>query len=130
MLNQKITNIKCRHWINTTNIVLNPNWEIQKMNDDGTYFIHSNIENSIHYQALVTKNFNQYNTLINKTNQLEHSQVKFLELYNILDIGFVRKNKIKLHRNNYILDGLHRICILLHKGLIQDTLHKDLYYYE
>lgn len=125
-----LNNIECRHWINTKLIHINPNWHVMPINNDGTYFAHTDIYNSIHYQALLTNNFEQYNILVNYTNQIEHSQQKFEKLYDILNLDFVKNNKIKISKKHgYILDGVHRLAILVYKNYITNNLTRDLYYY-
>jgi hypothetical protein len=85
------------------------------------------ITNSIHYNALITNNYNIYNNLIIFTNQKEHSVEIFKTLLNNFDITKINKIKVvfnKTIKKYVIIDGLHRLSIMLFTNII--SINDDL----
>ena len=81
------------------------------------------IDDSIHYKALVSNDFSDYEQLIITSNQHEHSVELFRDLIPKVDAAFMEKHKIKLERwplGNFkytVHDGCHRLAIILYHHL-------------
>jgi hypothetical protein len=121
-----LTSVYCKHWIENTNIKFE-NFKYQTFTIKPHKTI--NIKESIHYKALLTTDYTNYESLIHKTKQLEHSKTKFINLLSNFNIVYM--DKIKLYYsstiNKYIInDGLHRISILLYKNIIKDNIPLNL----
>jgi hypothetical protein len=86
-------------------------------------FYYFNIRDSIHFKALVNKNFDEYNDYLNAAPQFEHNEEKFKKLLNELDLNKMPKIElIQINNNFYIYDGLHRASILLYKDIFRDGI--------
>jgi len=120
--------------------------------DNHHYFLKLN--NTFHYNALITNNFQTYNSYITQTKQKEHSVEIFQKLLDTFDNTKLYPIKVYVELNNkdkkIIIDGVHRLSILKYKGyktisnkyidiifqpciinffktLIQNTINKPLY---
>jgi hypothetical protein len=83
------------------------------------------IKDSIHYNALIKNNFENYKEYIDITNQKEHSLEKFLNLEKNFDINKIDKIKVEYNfeKNKYFIqDGVHRLAILLYKKIINENI--------
>lgn len=79
-----------------------------------------NIEDCIHYNCLVSDNFNDYKMLLSTTNQPEHSMIKFKNL--ICEFDIKKMNPVIVSFNpeikKYLVDdGCHRLSIMLYKKI-------------
>ena len=109
-------NIYCRHLINF-NYTCKDNWIFNKPH----YILP--ILDSIHYQALITNDFTNYINLLNTTYQPEHSLEIFKRLINTFDLNKIDKIKIEYSiplKKFIILDGLHRLSIIIFKNLFKN----------
>jgi len=124
MENIHIDNIYCNHYLKTKNL--------KKIINTSKYPIIENklhtglhIEDSIHYNSLLSNNFNLYNELITKTKQKEHSVKNFKKLIATFSIKNMEKIKISFNKNYnkfIIIDGVHRLSILLFKKYLKNKL--------
>ena len=83
------------------------------------------IKDSIHYNALITNNYENYGEYIYTTNQKEHSVDIFLNLKRDFDVNKMKKIKVlyNFEKNKYFIqDGVHRLSILLYKKIISDSV--------
>ena len=83
------------------------------------------IKDSIHYNALITNNYENYEEYIYTTNQKEHSVEIFLNLKRDFDVNKMKKIKVlyNFEKNKYFIqDGVHRLSILLYKKIISDSV--------
>ena len=112
MNNLSLDNIVVKHWIKF-------DYDVScAIVYEHPHFIF-NIEDSIIYKSLISNNFEDYNKLINTTNQFEHSESIFMKLKDSFSVGFLEQpdNQIKLywHRKlqKYIIkDGCHRMALI------------------
>lgn len=78
-----------------------------------------NIQDCIHYNSLITNNFEDYINLLKNTKQPEHSLEKFLKLKEEFNLDKLDKIEClydsKLDKF-IVLDGVHRMSILLFLG--------------
>jgi len=114
-----IDKIYCKHWLSEADIELTykfPRYYIEP-------HMAMDLRDSIHYWALVNQDFSTYDQLITRTKQLEHSIDTFVRLHEefclekMLPIQIRYEPKIEKY---VILDGVHRACILLYKGIVKD----------
>ena len=83
------------------------------------------IKDSIHYNTLITNNYETYEEYINITDQKEHSVDTFINLKKNFDINKMEKIKIRYNfkHNKFIIeDGVHRLSILLYKKIINNKV--------
>jgi len=83
------------------------------------------IKETINFKALTSSDFKEYDNYVKKTMQKEHSKEKFLKLFS--EMSDVENLKISLiyssEVNKFLIsDGLHRICVCLYKGLIEEEI--------
>jgi hypothetical protein len=83
------------------------------------------IEETINYNTILSNDYSLYDEWLINTKQLEHSSESFKKLINEFDIN--KMEPIDIYYNyelkKYIInDGLHRICILYFKKLINDSI--------
>lgn len=87
------------------------------------------LRNSIPYQALLTRDFSRYADYVRKTGQKEHSPEAFLRLYNEFDLTQMPPIQLlyweQIDRFS-ILDGVHRLSVLLQRHILTDTIPLDL----
>ena len=120
-----INNIYCSHWLKNEYLNSFSNKEKKFAYIKSNPHFHFHIKDSIHYNALINNNFDFYKEYINITNQREHSLDKFLNLKENFDINKLKKIKIEHNykSNKYIiLDGVHRLCLLVFFKLIDDSI--------
>jgi hypothetical protein len=84
------------------------------------YLFH--INQTIHYQALVKNNYDDYNNYTVK--QSDHNESNFNKLRDNFDID--NMNKISVTFNNIIkkyivTDGIHRLCLMLYNNIINNN---------
>lgn len=83
------------------------------------------IRNSIPYQALLRQDFSLYARYVEGTGQQEHSVEAFQRLYREFDLSKMPPIQVlyweQIDRFS-ILDGVHRLSILLQRGLLTDTV--------
>lgn len=119
--------IYCNHWLKNANLQ-----EFCK-NIKFESFVYPNhklltsfhIKDSIHYNALVRNDYNNYEKYIITTNQKEHSVKNFLNLKNNFNLNSMKKIKIlyNFEKNKYFIeDGVHRLSLLLYKKMINDKV--------
>jgi hypothetical protein len=88
-----------------------------------TYMYYVSLEDSIHYNALKTNNYNIYNELIEKNKQTEHSVENFKNLLINWDENKIEKITLEYDGKMFILqDGIHRLSIMKYKGLIEHSV--------
>lgn len=118
-----IDNIFICHWLKDLELK-------KKYTNKNTIFIYPhhyfNIKKSIHYNTILSNNFKDYNTLINTTKQKEHTEEKFKNLIQDLNI-YKLINSIKMiydfKLNSYkIIDGTHRFSIMKAKNIIKNFI--------
>ena len=76
------------------------------------------IENSIHYQALVTNDYTRYRRLVK--DQPEHSEEIFTNLQQNFDINKIGKIQLEWNEmlQKYLVnDGCHRLSIMKHRNI-------------
>ena len=119
-----LSNIYCRHWLindKLKKILENCVYKVLKSNS--LHGLH--ILDSIHYNTLKKNDFSLYEELIVKTKQEEHSVTIFKNLLENFDINKMPKIKVvhnyKLNKY-FIIDGVHRMCILLFKNIINERV--------
>jgi hypothetical protein len=123
----KLNQIYCNHFLKNEKLqefCKNPHFE------SFSYPCHKvltsfHIKDSIHYNALISNNYKNYEEYIYTTNQQEHSVEKFLKLDRDFDINKMEKIKVlyNFEKNKYFIqDGVHRLSILLYKKLINDAV--------
>ena len=129
-MNIPIESIYCRHTLindNLKSILHKCKHKYFKNGSDKDHYIF-HMEDTIHYNALITNNFNLYNEYITKTRQSEHSVTIFKKLLEYFDINKIEKIKVELItldcglKKYVILDGVHRIIILLLKKFINNGI--------
>ena len=119
-----IDDIYCRHCLISSNlkkIIHTSKYPI--LEEEWHTVLH--IEDSIHYNTLVTNNYNLYNELITKTKQKEHSVINYKNLIETFSIKNMEKIKISFNKNYnkfIIIDGVHRLSILLFKKYLKNKL--------
>jgi hypothetical protein len=121
----KLNDILCRLIINNKTIKDN---FIKKRSIYITTYHLFQINNTVHYYSLINNDFTYYNIYVSSTNQPDHSEVIFKNLINNFDITKLQKIQIKFNKkiNKYIvLDGIHRLCIMLYKNIISDSIPHD-----
>ena len=83
------------------------------------------IKDSIHYQALKSNNFSDYEKYISTTKQMEHSVSSFKKLNDFFDLEIMEpillKNNKRLGRF-LVEDGCHRLSIILYKNIFTEEL--------
>ena len=83
------------------------------------------IKDSIHYNTLITNNYETYEEYINITDQKEHSVDTFKNLLKNFDIEKMKPIKLVFNSNikKYVVqDGVHRLCILLYKKIYTNEI--------
>ena len=111
-----IDNILVKNWIRTHASSVNKFYEGKpKMMEDFRMWYYK-AKDVLHYDALVSNNFDIYNEYIETTSQKEHSVAKFKALINDWDISKMDKIQIGLEEGRMVVcDGVHRIVIYIHK---------------
>lgn len=119
-----INTIYCRHLLCNDNLKKHlTNCKHKYYYIDPHYILH--IEDTIHYNALISNNYKKYEEYIKTTLQKEHSVDIFLNLKNNFDVIKMAKIKVQYNyeKNKYIIqDGVHRLSVLLHKNLINNNI--------
>ena len=83
------------------------------------------IKDSINYKAIYNNDFTTYNHYITQTKQLEHSVENFKNLIKNFDVKKMQPIQLKFNYNikKYVIqDGVHRLCILLHKKIYNNEI--------
>lgn len=112
-----VESLYCRHWVRYVNgdrVIPQITYTHPYYNDGKHDILH--IYDSLHYKALVTDNFNDYNQYITATSQQEHSVPVFKELLATFDSSKMNPIKVEYHEQigkYVILDGVHRVCLYL-----------------
>jgi len=89
------------------------------------YHLSCHIEDSINFNALITNNFDIYKKYIEDTYQNEHSINIYKNLLENFDINKMKKIEIKynsLRKKYEVMDGVHRLCILIFKKIVKDRI--------
>ena len=123
----KVSDLYCTHWIKKELKELEElNSYLKNLNNgyekNGVH-IYLNIKDTIHYKSLKKNNYNLYKKLIEITNQKEHKLEIFLKLRDEFDLSKMDKIKYKYNKEidkNYIIDGVHRLSIMLYKNIINE----------
>jgi ribosomal protein L11 methylase PrmA len=115
--------ILVKHWIKFDYDVKN-----QYAKERNFYFF--KVEHSIHYTSIVNDEYSDYEKLITTTKQNEHSLERFLNLRDKFDIKKLIENRIVLQWNEkykkyIVLDGCHRLAIIMDKKLHNNELNLD-----
>lgn len=134
-----LSNILCKHWLE----LLKDNLKSELIDEyikKKVNFIYPhyllNICDTIHYDTIANNDFELYQDFIKITNQKEHSVEIFKNLIETFDINKCGKIKLEYNSNlqKYIVvDGTHRLCILLYKNIIKNDIsleHLDITYDE
>ena len=82
-------------------------------------------ENSLHLYALQTNQWEEYEEYVTVTSQKDHSRQNFEALLNGFDSKKMEPIELRydLETDSYIVEqGVHRLALLKHLGLIQNTL--------
>jgi len=87
-----------------------------------------NIENTIHYRCLITGDFDDYNRYIVASLQKGHDERVFKKL--IDEFSLERMDPIRLayrrvNKKYIVLDGVHRLAIMLHRGMMANGLPSE-----
>lgn len=99
--------ILVRHTIKVDNAVLKEKW----------HYVYK-LEDSIHYKALLTNDYWDYERIARE--QPEHSYKIFKDLQDNFDINKIDKIKLEWNRalkKWIVLDGCHRLSIMKYKGI-------------
>lgn len=123
----KISELYCLHWLkkelkglkefNNYLKTLNYPYEINGVH------IYIHIKDTIHYKALKENNYDLYEKLIILTDQKEHKLETFLKLRDNFNLNKMNKIEYKYSKKmnkNYIIDGVHRLSIMLYKNIIDE----------
>jgi hypothetical protein len=106
-----------KHWVRIkANLVNdfydNPNRKVD-LKDLRMYYV--TYSNSVHYNAIVSKDYSVYNQYIQTCVQPEHSDHKFIKLLEDWDINKMGKILISKEFNLLcVIDGVHRLSIYAH----------------
>jgi hypothetical protein len=136
-----LKNIKIRHHVevNVTKIfnfiesrphyskILWTVWEVDKFNykvgDPLSYMYSVDIEDSIHYNAIKTNDYDIYNDLMHVTKQKEHTEENFKNLIQSWDENKCEKINLDYDGKVFtVTDGVHRLSAMKHLGLITNSL--------
>jgi 2-polyprenyl-3-methyl-5-hydroxy-6-metoxy-1,4-benzoquinol methylase len=116
-----LDNIKCKHLLNS--IELN-DYKLKSIDASVPHHVF-HVKDSIHYNAIKTNDFTLYAHLIKSTNQLEHSveiYKKLLETFSLTEMPLINITLDPLLKTYIVTDGIHRLSIMLLKGIITDTV--------
>ncbi len=100
---------------------------VDKLNKWGQRYLQ--IQETLHYKALVTKDFTAYENYIKKTGQKDHSVDKFKKLEEEFALASYTPIQLSFdsERDSLIVqDGVHRLSILLYKGLIGESISRNM----
>jgi hypothetical protein len=92
--------------------------------NNGSYYLLP-IEDSIHYNALCINNFETYERWVRLTTQSEHSTEVFQKLNGEFSLEKMKPIDVNVYEHSkyfWVQDGIHRLAILKHKGLIKDSI--------
>lgn len=122
----KLSNIFLKHWLLF-------NYDTSKsVTFLPPHYIFS-IKDSIHYQALKSNDFCDYEKYISTTNQKEHSVSTFKKLNEFFDLKIMEpillKNNKRLGKF-LVEDGCHRLSIILYKNIFSEELPDKYIRYE
>jgi len=113
--------ICCIHWLN--------NEYLLSKRGRAFYFLNSHyffdVKNCFIYRALLENDYEIYNKYIEYTNQKDHSEEKLKNLLENFEIEKMDKIDVVYNRKwkkFKVIDGTHRISILLFKNLISDKI--------
>ena len=122
----KLDQIQVRHWIVTEKLdhCITSGWTKDDYRPPVGTMYKLPLNESIHYRALVRKDFSDYEELIRSTQQEEHSVEKFKHLRDFLNLDLLsqEKHKITIDKKGVVQDGVHRLSILLKKNLIEEEI--------
>ena len=102
-------------------------WEVDKFNykagDPLSYMYYVDIEDTIHYNAIKTQDYDIYNDLMYVTNQKEHTEENFKKLIQNWDENKCEKIDLVYNGEIFIVfDGVHRLAAMKYLGLISDSI--------
>jgi hypothetical protein len=83
------------------------------------------LENTIHYEALISGNYETYNEYVSITYQSDHNLEKYMFLKNNWNLELCRPIKIRFDKklNKFVVeDGVHRLSLLKYFGIIKDSI--------
>lgn len=83
------------------------------------------IRDTVHFNMLQSKNTDDYHELITGTKQEEHSVVAFQTLHDNFDLDQMAKINVLFRadlKKYVVTDGVHRLSILIHKGIITNSV--------
>ena len=116
----KISNIYCKHLLK-----FDPKYKFKDEIIFSAPHIVLTVKDTIQYNALINKDFSDYEKLLNTTYQPEHSLENFKKLINTFVIQKMEKIKLIHNKvlNKYIVtDGVHRLSIILFKNIFTDKI--------
>lgn len=113
--------IYCRHWLKPTDLSLS--FKFPHVNDNEHMCL--DVRDTVHFNMLRSKNTDDYNELITRTKQEEHSVATFQTLHDKFDLDQMTKIDVLFRKDlkKYVVtDGVHRLSILIHKGIIKNSV--------
>jgi len=111
-----IEKLYVRHWVRFHADLVNEYFKNVPIDKIHIRMYYIKIYNSIHYNTIMTNNYNIYNEYIESTEQKEHSEKCFKELISNWDINKMEKIKVVFDEGLLsISDGTHRLAIYLYK---------------
>jgi hypothetical protein len=94
---------------------------------DGNFL--TSIENSVHYNALKTNNYDLYEDFVKSVGQGERSAENFRNLYNTFDVLKLKKivvNQLLMYNKFIVQDGNHRLSILKYTEMFKEGIPVEL----
>jgi SAM-dependent methyltransferase len=94
------------------------------------------VQDSIHYDALITNNFTQYEKYIQLAVQPEHTTDIFQKLYNEFRLEKMPPIEVNVYDHStsfWVQDGIHRLSIAYYNGIFKDRIpfqHVTINFYE
>jgi hypothetical protein len=87
------------------------------------------IEDSLHYQALLSNDYSLYKQYTESTNQKEHTVEAFQQLFSEFDLKKCQRIRVFASRDTdffWVQDGVHRLAILKYKQIFGDVIPLEL----
>jgi hypothetical protein len=113
--------IYCRHWLKPTDLKLS--FVFPHVIDGEHTCMH--VRDTIHFNMLQNNCVDDYHKLITDTNQEEHSVETFRLLHDTFNPEQMPKIDVVFRADlgKYVVtDGVHRLSILVHKGIVTDSV--------
>lgn len=125
----KLTDIVFSHYIKPP-FKYSENWQyVYNMDVKEGYFYYFFLQDTIHYKTLQTNDFALYKEYlthqpyVDDAEDVEKRTANFIDLCQNFDIEKCGKFILYRHYDKYTIhDGLHRLAVMLHKGIIKDEI--------